>query len=246
MGERNIAACLAERLDTVRELLACADLTPSAFYEWPDFDVIGDKLDVDQRESLANAWGYLTGAADMVDLTVMELLGEHGLSLDEDKVYRCACSWVGGDPDERPGKPPTCPACWHHDRKRVVVKAHPHSCVCGTAECAQCLDDTMRDLASRAPDEFHVQADGALVCPHRDLTCCGLCAEKYEQVVDVYGVHYWVPDPKERAALVEDRARDLDPVEDAHAAAMLGLVPFRRPLPKTIATTYRVVGYDKE
>jgi hypothetical protein len=39
-----------------------------------------------------------------------------------DPVYRCACSWVGGDPDERNGKH-TCPACWHHDRRRVEVKA---------------------------------------------------------------------------------------------------------------------------
>lgn len=70
---------------------------------------------------------------------VQNLLDDDGLTLDWkietvnadtiragmpiEPVYRCACSWVGGDPDERPGKPPTCPACWHHDRKRVEVKA---------------------------------------------------------------------------------------------------------------------------
>lgn len=46
-------------------------------------------------------------------------------------TYRCACSWVGGDPDIGPGrklrgKPlpatkPTCPACWKHDKRRKLV-----------------------------------------------------------------------------------------------------------------------------
>ena len=42
----------------------------------------------------------------------------------EDIVYRCRCSWVGGDPDigaRRGTKKPTCPACWKHNRRRVVV-----------------------------------------------------------------------------------------------------------------------------
>jgi hypothetical protein len=37
--------------------------------------------------------------------------------------YRCACSWIGGDPDYHRGKA-TCPACWHHDKKRVRVEAY--------------------------------------------------------------------------------------------------------------------------
>lgn len=81
-----------------------------------------------------------------------------------DPVYRCACSWVGGDPDtihigdttcpkcisakthtckgggsncrhcdrcDHAWDPTvssplvkTCPACWHHDRKRVAVRIH--------------------------------------------------------------------------------------------------------------------------
>lgn len=36
--------------------------------------------------------------------------------------FRCACSWVGGDPDIYRGRQ-TCPACWHHDKKRVDVTA---------------------------------------------------------------------------------------------------------------------------
>jgi reverse gyrase len=46
-----------------------------------------------------------------------------------DITYRCACSWVGGDPDERRMKngkvKRTCPACLHHDRKRVEVHIDP-------------------------------------------------------------------------------------------------------------------------
>lgn len=38
-----------------------------------------------------------------------------------DITYQCTCSWIGGDPDIRPGKAPSCPACWHHDHRRVVV-----------------------------------------------------------------------------------------------------------------------------
>lgn len=46
------------------------------------------------------------------------------MSDTEDVTYYCTCSWLGGDPDIGPGrgrKAPTCPACWHHDRKRVLV-----------------------------------------------------------------------------------------------------------------------------
>lgn len=85
-------------------------------------------------------------------------------TMSEDLVYRCACSWVGGDPDTirigestcpkcisakthacKGGGPTcrhcdrcdyawdsgvssptvmTCPACWHHDKKRVPVRVH--------------------------------------------------------------------------------------------------------------------------
>jgi hypothetical protein len=47
------------------------------------------------------------------------------LCLAEPKVdiyFRCACSWVGSDPDYWKGKH-TCPACLHIDKKRVVVTA---------------------------------------------------------------------------------------------------------------------------
>lgn len=42
-------------------------------------------------------------------------------ALGGDPVYRCRCTWVGGDPDMRRGRA-FCPACWHHDKKRVRVQ----------------------------------------------------------------------------------------------------------------------------
>lgn len=47
---------------------------------------------------------------------------------------------------------------------------------------------------------FRTNADGSLVCQHRDLSCCPVCSDRPE-IVDVYGHHYFVPDPVERAAL---------------------------------------------
>lgn len=44
----------------------------------------------------------------------------------EDVTYVCACSWLGGDPDEHRGKHPTCPACWAHDKRRVPVAKVSH------------------------------------------------------------------------------------------------------------------------
>jgi hypothetical protein len=64
---------------------------------------------------------------------------------DPDPVYRCTCSWVGGDPDLRPGKArsPTCPACWHHDKRRRVVTPECPKCQstshrCKTGACLHC------------------------------------------------------------------------------------------------------------
>lgn len=69
---------------------------------------------------VSHAIGFVHGVALALDMTALQLLDEVP---DPDIVYRCACSWVGGDPDERPGKRPTCPACWHHDKRRVEVFA---------------------------------------------------------------------------------------------------------------------------
>lgn len=68
-----------------------------------------------------------------LDVSDVGVAWQHMLTLDpvscmfclcadeEPEVYfRCACSWVGGDPDYVRGRP-KCPACWKHDRKRVDV-----------------------------------------------------------------------------------------------------------------------------
>lgn len=44
---------------------------------------------------------------------------------DEDPVYVCACSWVGGDPDGD-GDNATCPACKAIDKRRVRVLRTTH------------------------------------------------------------------------------------------------------------------------
>jgi len=54
-------------------------------------------------------------------------------------------------------------------------------------------------------------ADGSVVCAHRDLSCCERCLAADEQLVDVYGAVYRVPDPAERAALLAELAEAGDP-----------------------------------
>lgn len=60
--------------------------------------------------------------------------------------------------------------------------------------------------AAPAPRYRH-NADGSVVCPHRDLSVCAVCAAADPTLVDVYGAHFEVPDPAERDALLADLAR---------------------------------------
>ncbi len=53
----------------------------------------------------------------------------------------------------------------------------------------------------RLPAGFRRGHDDSLACRHRDCSVCRDCAQ-IEGVVEVYAVHYWVPDPAERAALL--------------------------------------------
>lgn len=55
-------------------------------------------------------------------------------------------------------------------------------------------------------NSFRTNADGSLVCPHRDLSCCPACAAADERIVDVVGAHFLVPDPAERASLLASLA----------------------------------------
>jgi hypothetical protein len=129
-SERSMYDCLLEQLEVLREAIrvhasACGETLQTWYEAGASFAAFSD-LDPAKQDEVAYAWGYLNGAADLANLTVEGVLEEHGLSFDRkpDPVYRCACSWVGGDPDitsPRSKKPPTCPACWKHDRKRVVV-----------------------------------------------------------------------------------------------------------------------------
>ena len=85
MGDRSMAECLTERLDEVRKYLAIGP-TNGSFRKWYDngADLASALLPLNRTEgaALANAWGYLEGAADMADLTVMELLGQYAVSLN--------------------------------------------------------------------------------------------------------------------------------------------------------------------
>lgn len=47
-------------------------------------------------------------------------------------VYRCRCSWLGSDPDVRRNRA-TCPACAHHDKRRVTVHVDHHVSPAGAA-----------------------------------------------------------------------------------------------------------------
>lgn len=85
-------------------------------WEQPAMLIGGTAREKDARVS--HAIGFVHGVALALDMTALQLLAEVP---DPDPVYRCACSWVGSDPDVRRGKPPTCPACWHHDKKRVPL-----------------------------------------------------------------------------------------------------------------------------
>jgi hypothetical protein len=56
----------------------------------------------------------------------------------------------------------------------------------------------------RKPRGFREGHTGSLACPHRDVSCCPVCAAKHEEVIEVYGQHYWMDDAQERAQLLAD------------------------------------------
>lgn len=67
------------------------------------------------------------------------------------------------------------------------------------------------------PKGWHEQADGTLVCPHRDLSVCPSCADAHEACVEVVGAHFWLPDADDRALVAAGVAGgsddDLPPYE---------------------------------
>ena len=57
---------------------------------------------------------------------------------------------------------------------------------------------------------FHTQADGSIVCRHRDVSCCDACATKIPHCYMIYGRHFFLPDPAGRAEVVTLLARGRD------------------------------------
>lgn len=51
------------------------------------------------------------------------------------------------------------------------------------------------------PPKFRIGHSGDLACPHRDVSCCESCADEHEEIIEVYGQHFWEPDLLEREAL---------------------------------------------
>lgn len=41
-----------------------------------------------------------------------------------------------------------------------------------------------------------------LRCPHRDVSCCKACADRYREIVAVRGQHFWTSTPEEKRKLL--------------------------------------------
>jgi hypothetical protein len=53
----------------------------------------------------------------------------------------------------------------------------------------------------RLPKGWREGHGGDLACQHRDCSVCPACAKERPEAMPVYGQHFWIPDPAERAAL---------------------------------------------
>jgi hypothetical protein len=65
--------------------------------------------------------------------------------------------------------------------------------------CPSC--GTARRIGGPTVVTFRTNADGSLVCPHRDLSVCPACLAQFPDLMDVFGAVYLVTDPAERAEL---------------------------------------------
>ncbi len=86
MGERSLTACIEEQLEILR---------PAAhgkLADWYDEGADPRALDVTKHvngtEVVHQAWGYLMGVADALDVTVLTLLDDHGLSFDRARGFK--------------------------------------------------------------------------------------------------------------------------------------------------------------
>jgi hypothetical protein len=90
MGERTMKDCVEEHLITMRAVVLLAPgLTLQGWYdnganlgELTGYD--WDTASTRPEDSVLFAWGYLRGAADQADMTVMEYVESFGLSLNDD------------------------------------------------------------------------------------------------------------------------------------------------------------------
>lgn len=88
MGDRSMEACLIEQLEVLRRAQQISDDVGPTLQGWyddgADVKVLlgANTYDVAKAYDVTYAWGYLEGVADAHDLTVMEMLDEHGLTFD--------------------------------------------------------------------------------------------------------------------------------------------------------------------
>lgn len=57
---------------------------------------------------------------------------------------------------------------------------------------------------NNTPNNFKPQDDGSVACPHRDIYCCEDCVAAHPELVDVMGIHFWIADPADRLAFMDD------------------------------------------
>jgi hypothetical protein len=68
----------------------------------------------------------------------------------------------------------------------------------------------MTTTTTTNPARWNTNADGSLVCPHRDLSVCPSCLAAHDTVIDVFGAAYYTPDPVDRARFAIMAMSDAD------------------------------------
>jgi hypothetical protein len=62
-----------------------------------------------------------------------------------------------------------------------------------------------RPTPTTMPKGWKTGHGGDVACPHRDCSCCPDCAKR-EEVVEVYGQHFWEPSAIARFDLLKSMA----------------------------------------
>lgn len=89
MGDRSLKACIVEQLEVLRVAAMVSDTAGPTLQGWYDdgadlSSLVHHRYRAELNRNVTYAWGYLEGVADALDLTVMSMLEEHGLSFDAD------------------------------------------------------------------------------------------------------------------------------------------------------------------